>query len=173
MFPHLFFQLIPPLPYAFHILPRCELYSLLFCHKGTSVHRRPRPPEPPVNLFLLFGRCRSPTRNNSLLVFAQFIGPCKCISISISSLNLPYIYNCPSPCILPGTGTRYTLTVLFLSRLSFVLLLCFTPRLLRGQYISLGFPSISFHILSSTFSHLTPARPVSMRSPMPLCVSYV
>ena len=31
---------------TFHVLPQCELCSLLLCHKGTSVHLSPPPPPP-------------------------------------------------------------------------------------------------------------------------------
>ena len=47
-------RLVPPS--IFHILPLCEFYSLLQCHKGTSVHLLPPPLDCCLYLFLLSGR---------------------------------------------------------------------------------------------------------------------
>ena len=60
--PFVYFPQSPPLrthpvpPCTFHILPLCEFYSPLPCHKGTSVHLLPPPLDCCLYLFLLSGR---------------------------------------------------------------------------------------------------------------------
>ena len=68
-----------------------------------------------VNLFLLSGRSRLPTRQRSFRVFAKSIGPCKYVFVPIPSLN--------APCI---SQVFFSDSTLFLSAIAFPFFLPFT-----------------------------------------------
>ena len=100
-----------------------------------------------VNLFLLSGRSRSPTRSRTFSFFAYSIGPCRYVLIPISSLNPPYISTCFSSFTL-FLSASFSLSSIF-SYTSVLHLPNFSI-----DSTSSWFSPKSFHIFSTTSSNL-------------------
>ena len=122
----------------FHILPQCELYSLLLSHKGTSVYLLPPTPDYWYTFFFLAGP--HPLHETAVSAFSRS---------PLGHVNTFYC-KCSSPCTLFFNAT----TVAFPFFISF-LYFCLPPQNFSMDSM---FPPTSSHTFSTTLSHLSPAR---------------
>ena len=73
-------------PLYIHLLPLCEFYPILLCHKGTSVLFPPPPDYWHTSFFFLVGL--GPLHEIAVSAFSRSpFGKCKYVFIPISSLN--------------------------------------------------------------------------------------